>query len=193
MADFASHSPHGERGLKCHAYAGLDVDVDSHSPQGECGLKFLDRLVKRSVTGLLSLWRAWIEMKTQEWTRRRRDGMRLGVMHPHIMQGRTVVESPTWRGARHGIVPRRLSDLQWPLIQDRSRVMGLKELRLKRGMTQRELAEKVGMSGGNIAAIECGRRSEANLTLATAIKRCDALRVANPRKLLDSDSESSAD
>ncbi|MDB1508714.1 helix-turn-helix domain-containing protein [Bifidobacterium adolescentis] len=70
--------------------------------------------------------------------------------------------------------------------------MGLKELRLKRGLTQRELAEKVGMSGGNIAAIECGRRSEANLTLATAIKLCDALRVANPRKLLDSD-ETSAD
>lgn len=70
--------------------------------------------------------------------------------------------------------------------------MGLKELRMKRGLTQRELAEKVGMSGGNIAAIECGRRSEANLTLATAIKLCDALRVANPRKLLDSD-ETSAD
>lgn len=70
--------------------------------------------------------------------------------------------------------------------------MGLKELRMKRGMTQRELAEKVGMSGGNIAAIECGRRSEANLTLATAIKLCDALKVRNPRKLLDSD-ETSAD
>lgn len=67
--------------------------------------------------------------------------------------------------------------------------MGLKELRMKRGLTQRELAEKVGMSGGNIAAIECGRRSEANLTLATAVKLCDALRVANSRKLLDSDSE----
>lgn len=71
--------------------------------------------------------------------------------------------------------------------------MGLKELRTKRGLTQRELAEKVGMSGGNIAAIECGRRSEANLTLATAIKLCDALKVRNPRKLLDSDSDSSAD
>lgn len=71
--------------------------------------------------------------------------------------------------------------------------MGLKELRTKRGLTQRELAEKVGMSGGNISDIESGRRSEANLTLATAIKLCDALRVRNPRKLLDSDSDSSAD
>lgn len=75
------------------------------------------------------------------------------------------------------------------LTQEGSKAMGLKELRMKRGLTQRELAEKVGMSGGNIAAIECGRRSEANLTLATAVKLCDALRVANPRKLLDSDSE----
>ena len=49
------------------------------------------------------------------------------------------------------------------------------------------------MSGGNISDIESGRRSEANLTLATAIKLCDALHVANPRKLLDSDSNSSAD
>lgn len=70
--------------------------------------------------------------------------------------------------------------------------MGLKELRTKRGLTQRELAEKVGMSGGNISDIESGRRSEANLTLATAIKLCDALKVRNPRKLLDSD-ETSAD
>ena len=71
--------------------------------------------------------------------------------------------------------------------------MGLKELRMKRGLTQRELAEKVGMSGGNISDIESGRRSEANLTLATAIMLCDALKVRNPRKLLDSDSETSAD
>lgn len=70
--------------------------------------------------------------------------------------------------------------------------MGLKELRMKRGLTQRELAKKAGMSGGNISDIESGRRSEANLTLATAIKLCDALHVRNPRKLLDSD-ETSAD
>lgn len=79
------------------------------------------------------------------------------------------------------------------LTQEGSKAMGLKELRMKRGLTQRELAEKVGMSGGNISDIESGRRSEANLTLATAVKLCDALRVRNPRKLLDSDSETSAD
>ena len=36
--------------------------VWSRSPQGECGLKFLDRLVKRSVPGSLSLRRGWIEI-----------------------------------------------------------------------------------------------------------------------------------
>ena len=67
-------------------------------------------------------------MKTQEWTRQRRDGMRLGMMQSHIMQGRTAVESLTWRGVRHGIVPRRLSGLQWPLIQDRSKGYGVKRI-----------------------------------------------------------------
>lgn len=71
--------------------------------------------------------------------------------------------------------------------------MSLKELRMKRGLTQRELAEKVGMSHGTIGNLESGIRPVSGLTLATAIKLCDALRVANPRKLLDSDSETSAD
>lgn len=71
--------------------------------------------------------------------------------------------------------------------------MGLKELRMKRGMTQRELAEKVGMSQPRIAAYESGTNDIANMTLGNALKFCSALRVANPRKLLDSDSETSAD
>ena len=62
---------------------------------------------------------------------------------------------------------------------------GLRDLRLTRGLTQRQLAEKVGTSRGNIASIECGRRSEANLILAIAVKLCDALHVSNPRKLLE--------
>lgn len=66
--------------------------------------------------------------------------------------------------------------------------MGLRELRQKRGLTQRELAERAGLTPGNIGDIECGRRFEGNLTLTTAIKLCDALRVANPRKLLEGDS-----
>lgn len=63
--------------------------------------------------------------------------------------------------------------------------MSLRELRLKRGMTQQQLAEKVGMSRGNIADIETARRKTENITLAKAIALCDALHVSNPRKLLD--------
>lgn len=70
--------------------------------------------------------------------------------------------------------------------------MGLKELRLKRGLTQRELAEKVGVSYGRIGDYEQGRYTVGGMSLDLAIKFCDALRVRNPRKLLDSD-ETSAD
>lgn len=70
--------------------------------------------------------------------------------------------------------------------------MGLKELRMKRGMTQRELADKVGVTRQHIAAYENGVNEIDNMTLGKAIKLCDALRVRNPRKLLDSD-ETSAD
>ena len=73
--------------------------------------------------------------------------------------------------------------------------MGMRELRLKRGMTQQQLADKVGMSRPRIAAYENGVNSIENMTLDKAIRICDALKVRNPRKLLDSDpdSESSAD
>lgn len=70
--------------------------------------------------------------------------------------------------------------------------MSLKELRVKRGMTQRELAEKVGVSYGRIGDYEQGRYNVGGMSLDLAIKFCDALRVRNPRKLLDSDSDSKA-
>ena len=54
--------------------------------------------------------------------------------------------------------------------------MGLRELRLKRGMTQQ-----------HVAAYENGVNSISNMTLAKALRMCDALHVANPRKLLDDD------
>ena len=60
-ARWIGRSPQGECGLKfallVEGAGGL-----GRSPQGECGLKFLDRLVKRSVPGSLSLRRAWIEI-----------------------------------------------------------------------------------------------------------------------------------
>ena len=71
--------------------------------------------------------------------------------------------------------------------------MGLKELRLKRGMTQRELAQRSGVHHVEIAQIETGKRTVRAVSLDTALRLCDALRVANPRKLLDPDSETSAD
>jgi transcriptional regulator with XRE-family HTH domain len=71
--------------------------------------------------------------------------------------------------------------------------MGMRELRLKRGMTQQQLADKVGVSQPRVAAFETGQRSAGGMSLAVAIRICDALKVRNPRKLLDSDSESSAD
>lgn len=71
--------------------------------------------------------------------------------------------------------------------------MGLKELRTKRGLTQRQLADKSGVHYVEIAQIETRKRNVRTLSLDTALRLCDALRVANPRKLLDSDSEISAD
>lgn len=63
--------------------------------------------------------------------------------------------------------------------------MGLRELRLKRGMTQRELADKVGISYGRVGDYEKGRYSIRGMSLDLTIRFCDALRVSNPRKLLD--------
>lgn len=71
--------------------------------------------------------------------------------------------------------------------------MGLKELRTKRGLTQRQLADESGVHYVEIAQIETRKRNVRTLSLDTALRLCDALRVANPRKLLDSDSETSAD
>ena len=66
--------------------------------------------------------------------------------------------------------------------------MGLKDLRTKRGMTQRELAEKTGVTRQRIAAFETGVRPSSGMSLDVAIRICDALKVRNPRKLLDPDS-----
>lgn len=73
--------------------------------------------------------------------------------------------------------------------------MGMRELRLKRGMTQQQLADKAGLSRSRVGAFETGQRNVGGMSLAVAIRICDALKVRNPRKLLDSDpdSESSAD
>lgn len=71
--------------------------------------------------------------------------------------------------------------------------MGLKELRLKRGLTQQQLAEQIGVTRQRVAAFETGARKTSGMSLEVAIRICDVLKVRNPRKLLDSDSDSSAD
>lgn len=71
--------------------------------------------------------------------------------------------------------------------------MGLKELRMKRGLSQRQLEERSGVHHNAIAKFETGERNIRDASLDTALRLCDALRVRNPRKLLDSDSETSAD
>lgn len=65
--------------------------------------------------------------------------------------------------------------------------MSLKGLRQKRGLSQEQLAGRVGITRGRVADYESGYRPVENMTLGTAIKLCDALRVANPRKLLEPD------
>ncbi|NEG78241.1 helix-turn-helix domain-containing protein [Bifidobacterium avesanii] len=64
--------------------------------------------------------------------------------------------------------------------------MGLRELRQKRGLTQQRLAERIpGLTQSRVADWETGQRDIGEISLNTALKLCDALRVANPRKLLD--------
>ncbi|MBT1171802.1 helix-turn-helix transcriptional regulator [Bifidobacterium sp. MA2] len=65
--------------------------------------------------------------------------------------------------------------------------MGLRELRQKRGWTQRELADKAGVPYSRIADTERGARPIENMSLGMAVKIGDALRVSNLRKLLEDD------
>ncbi|WP_432624172.1 helix-turn-helix transcriptional regulator [Bifidobacterium sp.] len=67
--------------------------------------------------------------------------------------------------------------------------MGLRELRLKRGMTQKQLADKAGLSQQRVGAFETGQRKVSGMSLDVAIRICDALHVSNPRKLLEDDKD----
>lgn len=57
--------------------------------------------------------------------------------------------------------------------------MSLRELRLKRGLTQKQLADKLGYTRERIAAIETGARPIGGVSLDKAIEICDVLRVSN--------------
>lgn len=47
--------------------------------------------------------------------------------------------------------------------------MSLKELRLKRGLTQRELAEKIGVTQQRVAAFETDARKTGGMSLDVAV------------------------
>lgn len=66
--------------------------------------------------------------------------------------------------------------------------MSLRELRLKRGLTQQQLADKSGIPRTRIVEWESERgRSIGGASLEVACRVADALRVSNPRKLLNDD------
>lgn len=65
--------------------------------------------------------------------------------------------------------------------------MGLRELRQKRGMTQRELSAKSNVHYVEIAQLETGKRDMNKVSLETALRLCDALHITNPRKLLEAE------
>ena len=67
--------------------------------------------------------------------------------------------------------------------------MGLKELRLKRGMTQQQLADEATIPQVNITQFETGARNLRTASFATVLKLADALHVSNPRKLLEDDKD----
>ena len=65
--------------------------------------------------------------------------------------------------------------------------MGLRDLRIKQGLTQQQLAEKSGIQRVNVAQFESGTRDLSNASLVTVLRLADTLHVSNPKKLLEPD------
>lgn len=65
--------------------------------------------------------------------------------------------------------------------------MNLRDLRLQRGLTQAQLAKRAGVHVVNVTQFETGARDLRTASFDTALRLADALHVANPRKLLDSE------
>lgn len=66
--------------------------------------------------------------------------------------------------------------------------MSLREYRQKRGWTQQQLADRTpGVTRGRIAAWETGARDLGNASFNVVLKLADALKISNPRKLLEAD------
>lgn len=63
--------------------------------------------------------------------------------------------------------------------------MGLAALRKSKHLTQRELAAQAHVSYVSIANIERGARDASDMTLGTAVRLADALKIRDLRKLLE--------
>ena len=86
-----------------------------------------------------------------------------------------------------GIIgPTGLEIARWAMVDN-----CIREYRVKRGWTQQQLADKVdGVNQPRIAARETGIRDFGDTSLNVAIKVANALRLSNPRRLLEAPSES---
>lgn len=101
----------------------------------------------------------------------------------------TKCESLRERGVRHGIVP-RTHEFKTTIVLttiESEHSMNLRDLRLKRGLTQAQLAKRADVHVVNITQFETGARDLRTASFDTALRLADALHVANPRKLLDSE------
>ena len=101
----------------------------------------------------------------------------------------TECESLRERGNRHGIVP-RTHEFETTIVlttTESEHSMNLRDLRLKRGLTQAQLAKRAGVHVVNVTQFETGARDLRTASFDTALRLADALHVANPRKLLDSE------
>lgn len=108
-----------------------------------------------------------------------------------ILRMQTVAkcESLRERGVRHGIVP-RTHEFKTTIVLttiESEHSMNLRDLRLKRGLTQAQLAKRADVHVVNITQFETGARDLRTASFDTALRLADALHVANPRKLLDSE------
>ena len=63
--------------------------------------------------------------------------------------------------------------------------MKLSELRQSKGLTQRQLADRSGMSRPRLSEYERGVRPVSSMTLGQAARLADALKLKDLRKLLE--------
>lgn len=63
----------------------------------------------------------------------------------------------------------------------------LKDIRMEKHLSQKELADSVGIAATTISRIESGEKPVRNLSLDTAIKIANVLEVKDLRELVDNE------